>query len=1525
MKIECVVWTAVVAATIPFRVRSNALQDLGTIPENSLMSIELERFDPAQSGGRISYEHVHRYALSLDRVSGRRALDLACGTGYGTALLAMNGAEVTGVDIDAGAIREAKKRYGQTGAKYLIADCYDLPFEAGTFDVVIANEMIEHVDDHDALLTEARRVLKPGGTFVVSTPNKPVYNRHKEPNRFHVSEMDIPQFRALLARHFSHVHMTGTRMALLSVGYDIDRPVEVSNLGAARIFEGSMGQGSVPGVSSGELWLEDAEYVLAACSDAAVELPESRSSIYYNRADDLWLEHEKIMSWASQLHQEDEDLRARVSEVEAGREELERDRSALAQRVDDLRSVAALAAASLESQRESIAQKAEEQSATLSRLLGRTLGSAVGQDMPSLIEGLFSLNEQVVLQRASLAEAGRKERELAAALKAATEDAQRKEETLRTVSAAAEAAAERSRALLDTAEERLSAKTRLAESLEGELTKSQETTRKVQAELAEFRNAKTQLEARLAKADKRLVDAEAIASSTAAELERTQQTLKDEQRAVVLLRAQLSAGHHASGSVERPGQSRGDAADPVRRNFILAHRRVRSALHVAGLAVREAAPATRVKPLKAKYKFQKAIGLPVTPLATSVFDGDWIRQQVPGAGRLTLARYLADTTLHRVSPHPLFDVDHYLRARPDIASDSMSALEHYLRHGWREGCDPHPYFRNDWYLHQNPDVLRSGGRNPLDHYLECGWREGRWPNPLFDPRAYLDCYPDVHEAGWEPLTHFVVHGKGEGREPPLRSLDSRWTSLLPAESRNSSLFDFLLTTEPPEMPEGEGNAASGAHGIWPPAPLNDFWPPQSLRDFFIEGYGNEKYPLYWYLYSVMAAYADDQTGFAASPACAALVDRVKALSAALYEQNRTPVASIIVPVYNNVVDTLLCLVSVLEHASDHAYEVIVADDGSTDATPALVAGIGDVVRYLRQPQNLGFLGNCNEAAKLARGKFVVLLNNDTLVLPGWLDGLLAPFSQRKRVGLVGSKLVNWDGTLQEAGGIFWRDGSAWNFGRGQNARAPEFNYLKDADYISGASIAVPTAVWYELGGFDPAFTPAYCEDSDLAFRLREAGYRTLYNPLSEVIHHEGRSHGRDVTSGIKAYQVANQQRLLDRWTPVLERDHFPNAENVLRARDRSFAKRHILIVDHYVPQFDRDAGSRTMFDFIKTLLDDNWAVTFWPDNLWRDPDYTPKLQELGVEVVFGVAYRNGFASFLRDRAGLYDVILLSRPHIAKDYVAQARAAGSAKLVYYGHDVHFRRMEAQALLEGTDPAAPEIARMRADELEVCNASQVVLYPSQEEADIMAGLVRSGTRSLAIPAYRYLDEEISEARARVLERSAGSGMLRLLFVGGFGHTPNVDGIKWFCNDIAPIMRSEEFAFHLDIVGSKAGEDIRGLAAGDINVLGFVSDEELLSLYKRADVVVAPLRYGAGVKGKVVEAIARGVPVVTTTVGAQGLDQTGRFLFVGDDAKQFANLVKEAAVWDEARQRALAALDFVQSHYSQHAMTQFFRDVL
>ncbi len=641
-----------------------------------------------------------------------------------------------------------------------------------------------------------------------------------------------------------------------------------------------------------------------------------------------------------------------------------------------------------------------------------------------------------------------------------------------------------------------------------------------------------------------------------------------------------------------------------------------------------------------------------------------------------------------------------------------------------------------------------------------------------------------------------------------------------------------------------------------------------------------------------------------------------------------PLVSIVIPAYNQVAYTYACIRSVIANTDSGVtpYEVILADDVSTDAT----AEIGDYIQNIiisRNSSNMGFLKNCNQAAAKARGEYIFFLNNDTKVHEGWLDALVKLMEQDESIGMAGSKLVYADGRLQEAGGIIWSDASGWNYGRLDDPTKPEYNYVKDVDYISGAAIMIRTSLWQEIGGFDEYFAPAYCEDSDLAFEVRKHGRRVVYQPESVVTHFEGISNGTDVQgSGLKRYQLVNQEKFKTKWASELKAQSVNTGNpDPFKARDRSQHKPCIVIIDHYVPTWDRDAGSKTTYQYIRMFLKKGYNVKFIGDNFLHEEPYTSALEQLGVEVLYGIEYRDSIYEYLRKNSGNIDYCYLNRPHIAIKYIDFLKKNTDIKCIFYGHDLHYLRILREYELTGEIRKKRESDYWRSVEFSVMEQADMVYYPSELEIEAIHKY-HPEIPAKAITAYVWEDFKDESWCKEDFDKRRG-----LLFVGGFKHPPNADAVRWFASDILPRVRELIPDITLYVAGSGADDELirLGRETAGIEILGFVSDERLAELYKETRLTVVPLRYGAGVKGKVVEAIYNNAAVITTSIGAEGIPEATSVMGVTDsdpesligDSEAVGRVFADKLIalyndTDRCLTYSKACTDYMRAHYSVDA---------
>jgi GT2 family glycosyltransferase len=617
----------------------------------------------------------------------------------------------------------------------------------------------------------------------------------------------------------------------------------------------------------------------------------------------------------------------------------------------------------------------------------------------------------------------------------------------------------------------------------------------------------------------------------------------------------------------------------------------------------------------------------------------------------------------------------------------------------------------------------------------------------------------------------------------------------------------------------------------------------------------------------------------------------------------SPRVSIVIPVYGQLQMTLDCLRALGAHPPQVAIEIIVVDDGSPDDTVRVLPQVTGLHYHLRA-SNGGFIAACNDGAARARGEFVVFLNNDTLPQPGWLDALLATFTTHPDTGLAGAKLVYPDGRLQEAGGVVFADGSAWNYGRFESPDDPRYGYVREADYLSGAAIAMPRALFARLGGFDTRYAPAYYEDTDLAFAVRAAGLKVRYQPGSVVVHREGATAGTDTGSGVKAYQVRNAGVFAAKWQQALV--HHPAQRMQPTPASLHAGQPQILIIDSLTPKPDRDSASLRLVNLIRLLQEEGAHVCFIAADAAFVADYTSALQGMGVEV-WHAPFVKGLPHFLREHGPRFARVLVCRHYVADALVPLLRThAPQARVIFDTVDLHYLRERRGAQTAGDAVMLKQSQATQSLELAVMRAADTTLVVSPVEREELA----RQAPQVHVEILSNL-HQLGGAGANFQARSD------LLFVGGFHHPPNVDAVLWFAEQVFARVRAQlpDVLFH--IVGVEPPPQIQRLAAQPGIVLhGHVPD--LLPLLEGSRIALAPLRYGAGVKGKINQAMAHGLPVVATTMAVEGMHlRDGQDVLVGDTPEAFADAVvhlyRDGVLWQVLATNGLAN---VHRHFSLDA---------
>jgi GT2 family glycosyltransferase/glycosyltransferase involved in cell wall biosynthesis len=623
----------------------------------------------------------------------------------------------------------------------------------------------------------------------------------------------------------------------------------------------------------------------------------------------------------------------------------------------------------------------------------------------------------------------------------------------------------------------------------------------------------------------------------------------------------------------------------------------------------------------------------------------------------------------------------------------------------------------------------------------------------------------------------------------------------------------------------------------------------------------------------------------------------------VFHGEELPEISIIIPGFNNAELTKRCLTSVyysIRQASNKRAEFIYSDDGSEESVIDILEHKFKGVTFVQRKTNEGFVKNANTGASRAKGKFLIFLNNDTVVLPGWLEELMKVIESSESCAVAGSKLLYSDGSIQEIGAGLWTDGRSCSFGRGQidgndNINTLSLNIIQEVDYVSFASVAIRKKYWDLCNGLDENFGLGYFDDSDFCMKVRFHGGLVLTAPESEVLHIESSTFSQRLRKVVDSQKKLNSNYFRGKWANELLLHH-PYYEyqdydpGYMEARCRAHANRTRLGLQsenlnedkntrsilYYSPFPSHPAshGNQTTIQkFGKFLQAEGHSVHFallkshmyssqdahdmesaWNSFHLIDVDRFPGCN--GNDIPYDNWYVNGIGEQIASLCHKLNIDVVICSYIFQSKLLDYVPSYILKII----DTHDKFTNRYSILDALGKEREFFSCSREEEGAYLSRADVVLARRDEEARYFDSI--STAKIFTVPHFEdfnFLEKGINE--------------LKVVGIIASCNLINLDIVLSFVDELIR-QRPTDWGFRVIIAGEvKTLIDTRNLnharvySHPHVSFVGFV--ENINDFYSSVDLIVCPIMSGTGINVKTVQALAYGMPVLATKHASKGID--------------------------------------------------------
>lgn len=588
-----------------------------------------------------------------------------------------------------------------------------------------------------------------------------------------------------------------------------------------------------------------------------------------------------------------------------------------------------------------------------------------------------------------------------------------------------------------------------------------------------------------------------------------------------------------------------------------------------------------------------------------------------------------------------------------------------------------------------------------------------------------------------------------------------------------------------------------------------------------------------------------------------------------------PEVSIIIPVFNDIQLTLNCLYNLEKSDSSVSKEIILINDKSTDETLQYLIKIGGIT-IINNEENIGFVKSINKGINAAKGEYIYLLNSHNTVQKKYLSNLLEVIKTKENVGAVGSKLISSENTIIEAGNLISKDLEIIKLGQSNSIETPQFNFVRKVDFCSGSLLFKKINNSGNLNLLNELFTTVYFAEADLCLRLQtDQNLEITYQPFSEILIYGEKTNAKNIN---------DEKVFADLCAPFIK-------EKSLKITNDSYKIPNFLFLEENMPKPDQDSGSRRFMEIVKILQKNGHRIILAVKHFdeMKDSGYIPYFQNAGVQICTDyVDSQNKIvrvADQVLESLSYVDIVWIFRPlgfeywyNLIKDKTK------SKKIIYDMVDLHYLRMERENNYIDviTKEREKEILHYKQREYAGMNTADAVISISDEEKNTVS---QNGVKNVKIFTVSNIHKPVENISLPFSRREG------LLFIGGYNHLPNIDAVKFLHDQILPLVWKKNNQIKIYILGPEFPADLKEKYQSDqFQILGY--QETVDFWFENSRVFVAPLRYGAGVKGKIGQALEFKLPVITTGIGAEGMSLEDRktALISDENPKNFADKILE-----------------------------------